>query len=560
MATRRSPQATARLRRALLAVVAVLLLACSPLGAAGEPTAERDAVRALVATDAGLRPACRAAFDRATAVVLCDPRGRGLRLRAPGWAARRLAGAGGVRLAGAPLAIGQEVRVRARRLSRRAQLAVVVAGPVYARFPPLGRRRLVATLRADRRGDRVVIRLRAGRRTWRPVVRRRPAAPVPAPSPTHPPAATPTPTPTPPARLAIRECGFPAAEDSAGFDRLWGPERDGPGWTGGDVTFSAPLAGGAVVWVFGDSFVDHVDGGVRSGGLVRNSLVVQDGECMTTYASGTAQAPAAFVEPADPALWYWPADATVEDGHLHLLAWRMRRTGPGAWDFAVVGTDLVTVALPGMQPSAIQPLAAPPGVGWGSALLEAGERTYVYGIREHAGGTELQVARTVDDLEGPWEYRTADGWSADPAQSADLLAGISHQVSVLPDGDEFVLLTQATGLGEEILAYRAPDPDGPWTPAGTVARALPPLVGTFTYNAAAHPEIALEDGLLLSYNVNSVDPDAAMTDAAIYHPRFLTVPWPPPQRARSRDSSSSPAATSRSSQPWTSTSLPSGTL
>jgi hypothetical protein len=99
---------------------------------------------------------------------------------------------------------------------------------------------------------------------------------------------------------------------------------------------------------------------------------------------------------------------------------------------------------------------------------------------------------------------------------------------VLREGDEYFLITQDPGLGPGIELYRATAPYGPWTPAPEpLATAAPPLPGTFTYNAAAHPEFTAGGLLLLSFNVNSIDPDAALVDAAIYHPRFLTVPWPP---------------------------------
>ncbi|HEX5618180.1 MAG TPA: hypothetical protein VFX51_07155 [Solirubrobacteraceae bacterium] len=297
------------------------------------------------------------------------------------------------------------------------------------------------------------------------------------------------------------------------------------------MTFSAPLPDGRIAWIFGDSFIGHVTAdGRRTGGLVNNSIVIQNGPCLTTYASGTPSAPDALIRPAEPTVeWYWPADATVEDGHLHVLVWRVRSTGPGAWDFEVVGTELATLALPALDEPEIRPLPAAPGVAWGSALAVDGDRTYVYGIHVHADGERwLHVARTTSDLEAPWEYRTADGWSADPQASADQLHGISHQVSVLRDGNEYFLITQDPRLSPVVTLYRAPTPSGPWALAAEpFANAASPLPGTFTYNAAAHPEFTAGGLLLLSYNVNSLVPDDALSDAAIYHPRFLTVPWPP---------------------------------
>ena len=69
---------------------------------------------------------------------------------------------------------------------------------------------------------------------------------------------------------------------------------------------------------------------------------------------------AASAAPAEqPEQWYWPSDATVEDDHLHVMALRMRATGTGPWDFEILGTDLVTYALPDLALRAIRPLRPP---------------------------------------------------------------------------------------------------------------------------------------------------------------------------------------------------------
>lgn len=512
----------------LSAIVLALPGAYGVEAANGNPVT--DLVAALAGQDASLRPGCRAALERHTAAAWC---GRAARLRSAGRKLRHVTGTRAVRLAGDPLQVGQRVRVRAARSSHRAHLALVVRdgdSVTYARFTVMGGRRLVATASSRRTAAGLALGLATRNRRWRPVVQRT-ASLAPGPAPPRPPR---PPQPSPPSRLVTRECGpvAPAtALDVDAFNELWGIARSGPGWTGGDVTFSTALPLGRTAWIFGDTFIDHVTaGGRRTGGLVHNSIVVQDGPCLTTYANGTSAAPDALLRPTDPTRWYWPADATVEGGdHLHVLAWLMRSTGAGVWDFEIVRTDLVSLALPDLAEESIQRLPAAPGVAWGSAVTVDGGRTYVYGIHVHEDRTPyLHVARTTSDLEGPWEYRTADDWSPDPDASEDQLPGISHQISVLPAGDQYFLITQDPALGADISLYRAATPAGPWElEAASLARAEPPLPGTFTYNAVAHPELTAGGRLLVSYNVNSVDPEDALIDPAVYHPRFLTVPWPP---------------------------------
>jgi hypothetical protein len=398
---------------------AAVALAVALVAVAGGGVARGNEVTDLVAgltrADAPLRPGCRAALARHTAAAWCDPARRSVaRLRSSARKLRHVDATRAVRLAGPPLAVGQPVRVRARHTGRRAQLVLVVQdgdAVTYARFAGMGRGALIATAVSRAAPVGLRIRLRTPRRSLRPVVQLTAMPPVPRP-PVPPPRPPPSP---PPSRLIIQECGGVApatADDVDEFNALWGPERAGPGWTGGDVTFSAPLPDGRTAWIFGDSFVGHVtQDGRRTGGLVHNSIVVQDGACLTTYANGTPSAPDALLRPAQPTDdWYWPADAIVEADHLHVLTWRVRSTGPDAWDFEITGTELATLALPALGEPEIRPLPAAPGVAWGSAVTEDGDRTYVYGIHVHADGERrLHVARTTTDLEGPWEYRTADG-------------------------------------------------------------------------------------------------------------------------------------------------------
>ncbi|HYI20116.1 MAG TPA: hypothetical protein VD836_15475 [Solirubrobacteraceae bacterium] len=506
-----------------------------------DPPAVAAALR-LAGTDGGLRPGCRTALGMETAAAWCGPTRRvAARLRSPSpRESGPLPGTSVLRIAGGPLAVGERVRLRRLRPVRRAQLVVLVRdGSVltYARFGALDRLGPRAIVRTRRTAGGVAVEL-AGRRA-RELRRgriRAPAAPPPPVPPAPPPAA---PDPGPPAsRLVIEECGGVApatVDDVDGFNRLWGADRAGPGWTGGDVTFSAPLPDGRVAWIFGDTFVGHVTAdGRRSGGMVRNTVVIQDGPCLQTHATGTAEQPGPLITPDEEGTWYWPADATVADGRLHVHAWRMRATGPGPWEFAITGTDLVTFDLPDLALRAIRPLPAGPGVAWGAAVAEDGDTTYVYGVSSaDPRDPVLHVARSTGGLEAPWEYATADGWAEDPAASTAQLHGVSHQLTVLRDGDGFALITQEPLLGPEILVYRGAGPAGPWVGPERLAVAPAPAPGTFTYNAVAHPQAISGGRLLLSYNVNSLDP-TVLGDAAVYRPRFIAVAWPPDEPAEPR--------------------------
>jgi hypothetical protein len=45
------------------------------------------------------------------------------------------------------------------------------------------------------------------------------------------------------------------------------------------------------------------------------------------------------------------------------------------------------------------------------------------------------------------------------------------------------------------------------------------------YNPHEHPELRSGNSIVLSYDVNSLDPDDVVADASIYRPRWITVNW-----------------------------------
>ena len=91
-----------------------------------------------------------------------------------------------------------------------------------------------------------------------------------------------------------------------------------------------------------------------------------------------------------------------------------------------------------------------------------------------------------------------------------------------------MLITQEPYLRPEILLSRGAGPAGPWERPEPLAVAPSPVPRRFTYDAVAHPQTISDGRPLLSYNVNTLSP-ALLRDASVYRPRFITVPWPPPE-------------------------------
>jgi hypothetical protein len=84
-------------------------------------------------------------------------------------------------------------------------------------------------------------------------------------------------------------------------------------------------------------------------------------------------------------------------------------------------------------------------------------------------------------------------------------------------------------VSDDILAWYAVHPQGPWTGPVFVYK-TPEYTQPgqlFTYNAKVHPAFTNAEGLLVSYDVNSLapvtDPFSAAVAADSYRPRFIRV-------------------------------------
>lgn len=323
-----------------------------------------------------------------------------------------------------------------------------------------------------------------------------------------------------------------SAQPATDFDDLF--TRFGPGWTGGDSTYSVELPDGRTLWLFSDTFLGHVNPSrtrPRGVPIINNSLVVQDGEDMRTLTGLIGSLEVAYFAPEDDDSWYWLYDATVEEDKLRVFLIRFERTGDeGIWGFRWVDNSVATVSLPDLELQGIMPLPSNHGVSWGAALLEEDDWTYVYGNEDLGDDKYMHLARVpkgrVTEPEA-WEYATGDGtWSADPADSARLHEGVANEYSVSKVLGGYLLITMnaLTPLSPEMLALRSCTPAGPFTEPVLLYVTPETDEGlVFTYNAHAHPHLSGDNELLISYNVNAQNVAWLYADADLYRPRFVRV-------------------------------------
>ena len=311
------------------------------------------------------------------------------------------------------------------------------------------------------------------------------------------------------------------------FNRLF--TRNGGGWTGGDGTLSVALGDGRTLWIFGDSFLGTVnpDGSRPTDApMVRNCIVVQDGQNLTTRHGGTIDVPDSFFPPLAPGEWCWPADATVEGDRVHILLHRYRQLRPVLWDWQWTGTAVASLRLPDLKIERIVPLAVANSVMY-VAIMESAEATFIFGVAESGTQRMVHIARAPPgNLIGPWEFFTGQDWSSDPEATRSVLAGVSSQFGVSALDESLILVTMddRVPFSADLVMYRAPRPEGPWQGPCRLYRAPEASTVLAAYNPFVHSQFTVAGRLLISYNLNHVsDPSVLYRDASIYRPRFVRV-------------------------------------
>jgi hypothetical protein len=261
--------------------------------------------------------------------------------------------------------------------------------------------------------------------------------------------------------------------------------------------------------------------------------------------------------------WYWVADAFLTPGpvaqrRFGVFLWHIghKAGAKGVWSFESRGGALAMIENPAEEPQAWKitqyanphakganrdPARAPAEISWGCEVLsipaqrpDDGSELYIYGVREtDTWDKQLVLARAPGDAPQQfdrWRFRTQDGWSKDPRQAATLAHGMVNEFSVSPHSiggqKTWVLIHSEPLFGDRIWARTAPRAEGPWSARRPLYRVedIRRNKNYFTYAAKAQPHLSRPGELLITYIINSHDFGAAVRDADIYRPRFVSVP------------------------------------
>lgn len=312
-------------------------------------------------------------------------------------------------------------------------------------------------------------------------------------------------------------------EDQAYTDAL----RRSSGWTGADGAYSVPVEGGTL-WLFSDTFESTLtpDGRRLPGWrMVHNSLAFQPGPDPSQLQFWLPPQGHSWFEPPDGKGWFWLLDGVEsQPGKVWVFLSGFEATGTGSFDFAGRGGWLAELSLEPSGPKVERylPLGFGPAV-FGAAVLVEGDHLYLYGTIDHRDHRELVLARTGRDPSAlsQWRFAGPSGWVSRPEQARVLVDEVSNEFSVHFQQGLYWLIYESGG---KIFRRHSLKPEGPFSAAELVYQ--PPEAsrpGLFAYNAKAHPELSPDQGLLVSYNVNTYDNDRHLHEGWLYRPHFLRL-------------------------------------
>jgi len=354
---------------------------------------------------------------------------------------------------------------------------------------------------------------------------------------------------------AFSQCTLPAppspATEDTTFDTFF--QQNGPGWTGGDGSYSLLLPDGTNFWMWSDSYIGTVNPTtrLRSNYLftAHNSLTIQNQTAGTLTTVGYPPKTSSYFVPTDKSNWFWQgASLLVEPSpgtyqiEIMLLEWTPK--------LKLAGESVATLSWPSYEILSIKPVAlTSTAIEWGSSIMQVGSYYYIYGMKDPGTDNKLPyLARTasLNYLTQPshWQYwnATTQKWVASQT-NATALSGVpaitpEYSVNQLTSTTgTFYLMTGMNPLSppypgwNQVTTYYSCTPQGPWSD-GTVVYTTPEAgapgckTGNLvTYNPKAHPEFTDSTGILLTYNVNALN-STDLVCANDYIPRFLRITIP----------------------------------
>lgn len=326
-------------------------------------------------------------------------------------------------------------------------------------------------------------------------------------------------------------CATPAPTTAEGWQDLVTDTSFNGRWYHGDAGRSLRLPDGRHIWIFGDTMSGKVapDGTQQHGDqFIHNRAVITDKGCVTQLIGPNR----ADGHPTDwipitrgndlPGVddYYWPSGMYMDGAYLRVF---LNHVGGGA-NYTSHGVDVATFDVSRSTPRLVS-ISRTPGAtaqdpAWGSAVIDSGLYTYIYGSINKSEPWVwghyhylARVPRGTVTNKNNWRYWNGSTWSSQQSQAIPVISGhqgIGAGTVIFPraNGGYALVAKQYEYVGSEIVTFTSNSLTGPWTMQTPAALSPIPDVQSneVTYSAFAHPGIQLASGkLLISWALGSTD-------------------------------------------------------
>jgi hypothetical protein len=326
----------------------------------------------------------------------------------------------------------------------------------------------------------------------------------------------------------------------------------GPGWIGGDATYSTQLPDGREAFVFSDTLIGTAqeDGQANLTGLIHNSELIggrtglssDDTGAVTgmdTDMLGTTSAPQTLIPDTTDTGDQWQVAATYTENDNQLVFVNEFAPVAGSEFDRFTGHSGIAVLRMSADGaptfSSVTPLSSDAFTQWGNAITQTNGFTYVYGTESNTTSGAfygMKVARVADGESlnvNDWQYWNGSQWmsgegSAAPINTTNELTGITAQSQ--EGGYVAVSVPGSVYTDKTVDLSYACSPAGPWTTPTPVYNI--PQVNEYpdevAYIPTFHPELSTAGDLVVSYNIDTTDGLLA-TEANVheYQPQFLQL-------------------------------------
>jgi hypothetical protein len=359
---------------------------------------------------------------------------------------------------------------------------------------------------------------------------------------TPPPVSTTTTVPSPdPGQLAsdCQPSSLPTATVDSSLDSLMA-DQWGPGWVGGDATYSTALPNGEEAFVFSDTLIGTAQpsGTTTVTGFTHSSELVGALPTLNGDFGGSSSAPQTLIpDTTDPGDQWQVAATYVENGDQLVFVNEFAPV-PGSTFDSFTGHSGIAIfsvdsdAMPSFD--SVVPLPTDPSTQWGIAVTQSGGYTYVYGSDIEPSSQAflgMKIARVPlgsSLITGAWQYWDGAQWvsgetNAVPSSTSTLFDGVTPQQGV--SGYEAVSIPGGVYQDKTVDLSYACSPTGPWSspvPVYTIPQ-VNEYPDEIAYIPTFHPELS-SHGLIISYNVDSLSGLSALEqDVHQYQPQFLQL-------------------------------------